>query len=115
MGFDPQTGQSLDQERFREWKNEQKNQTPEHRQPGKSIQEIFQDARRAVEGWVDEDHNRELIMTSDWDAKRRDDRLHQCLRPYSAYGSAMLEKLWHHLQFMVENRRKFYVACPKNR
>jgi hypothetical protein len=114
MGFDPQTGQILDHKKFREWKNEQKKQAIEPSQPGKSIQEIFQDARRAVEGWVDEDHNRELIMTNDWDTMRRDAKLQKCLDPYRAYGSAMLDKLWHHLEFIVENRRKFYAASTKN-
>jgi len=114
MGFDTQTGEILDPERFKEWKNEQRNQRGALGQTAKTIQVIFEEARRAVEGWVDEDHNRELIMKGDWGVIHKDANLHNCLSPYRNYGPAMLEKLWHHLRFMVENRRKFYAAYPKN-
>ena len=41
---------------------------------------------------------------------RRDRDIDRFMQFHARYGPDMLHKLWHHLQFMVENRRKYYCA-----
>jgi len=110
-GFDPQSGQILDADRFRKWQREQNQQAD--RRLAKSLQEVFFEARRAVEAWVDAEANRNLIITGDPGSIRRDVELQESINRYANYGSVMLARLWTHLEFMVENRRSFYQALSQ--
>jgi hypothetical protein len=108
-GFDPGTGQILDPDKFRQW------QCASHAsQPAvsnESLFEVFRKARIAVEHWVDEDSHRPLILAGDLSTIKKDVLLLAIFRQFQGFGPAMQEKLMHHLEFMVENRRKYYAAC----
>ena len=108
-GFDPQTGKILDAERFRKWqKAAHSKQTT---LSNESLFEVFRKARTAIENWVDDDSRRPLILSGDLEAIKNDPQLLAILRQFQGYGSAMHDKLAQHLEFMVENRRKYYAAC----
>jgi hypothetical protein len=66
-----------------------------------------------VERWIDLEQNRDLIVTGDLDAVRRDGGLLGVLEPYRGWGTGLMEKLWRHLEFLLDNRRRFYAAGPQ--
>jgi hypothetical protein len=66
--------------------------------------------RLAVERWVDDDQNRSLIMTAPVDKIQANPEVLALLREHADAGTEMHEKLLHHLEFMVENRRQYYRA-----
>jgi hypothetical protein len=72
------------------------------------LAERFRKARIEIEHWVDRDENRLLVLSGDLQAIRRDADLQEVLRRYECFGDEMTAKLWRHLEFMVENRRKYY-------
>jgi hypothetical protein len=72
------------------------------------LAERFRKARIEIEHWVDRDENRLLVLSGDLEAVRRDADLQEVLRRYEGFGDEMTAKLWRHLEFMVENRRKYY-------
>jgi hypothetical protein len=115
MGFDPQTGQITDPDLFRKWTREQAQLAQAAAPQGKSLQEVFYEARRAVEQWVDEDANRELIETADLNTIRQHAGFKQCLNSYRGYGAEMTKKLEQHLESVVDNRKKFYRDFPQRR
>jgi len=41
---------------------------------------------------------------------RQHSEMRRFLDHYGRYGEEMVHKLWHYLQFMVQNRRKYYYA-----
>jgi hypothetical protein len=49
-------------------------------------------------------------MTGDMECIRQDPDIVRFMNYHSRYGPDMIHKLWSHLQFMVENRRKYYCA-----
>ncbi len=111
-GFDLETGRILDPEKFRKWK-QQLAQTSAAGQPAlnnASLFEVFRKARTAVEAWVDDDVNRACIMNTEFKEIERKSEIQVILQKYANYGKAMQEKLLRHLEFMVENRRKYYKA-----
>jgi hypothetical protein len=111
-GFDLETGRILDHEKFRKWK-QQLSQSSGAGQPAlsnASLFEVFRKARTAVEAWVDDDVNRACIMNTELEEIRRKPEIQVILHKYANYGQAMQEKLLRHLEFMVENRRKYYNA-----
>jgi hypothetical protein len=61
---------------------------------------------------VDRDENRLLVLSGDLEAIRRDADLQEVLRRYQGFSDEMTAKLWRHLEFMVENRRKYYSTRP---
>ena len=110
-GFDLETGRILDQEKFRKWK--QQLALSSAGQPAvsnSSLFEMFRKARTAVEAWVDDEDNRACIMKTELEEIRRKPEIQVILHEYANYGQAMQEKLLRHLEFMVENRRKYYNA-----
>lgn len=112
MGFDPETGQIVDPDRFRKWQKEQKRQV--RPKSGKSLQEIFLEGRRAVEQWIDAEVNLDLIRIGDLALIRQQATLQECLNRYSDYGPALLDKLVDHLEFMVDNRKRFLAdSCQR--
>jgi hypothetical protein len=108
-GFDLKTGQILDPEKFRKWQKSANSQQPSV--SNESLFEVFRKARIAIENWIDDDSRRPLIMSGDLQAIKRDATLQALFQKSQGYGAAMEQKLWRHLEFMVENRRKYYAAC----
>jgi hypothetical protein len=111
-GFDPETGQILDAAKFRKWQQQQAHPITSS-QPAvsnASLLEVFRKARLAVETWVDDEANRACIMQADIEDIKRRAEIQMLLREYANFGQAMQEKLSRHLEFMVENRRKYYQA-----
>jgi hypothetical protein len=111
-GFDLETGRILDPEKFRKWKQQLAQSSPAG-QPAlsnASLFEVFRKARTAVEAWVDDDVNRACIMNAEFKEIERKSEIQVILHKYANYGKAMQEKLLRHLEFMVENRRKYYKA-----
>ena len=105
-----ETGQILDPEKFRKWKQEQV-QISSTALPAVSnagLFEVFRKARSAVEAWVDNETNRPAVMNSEIDEIKSRPEIQLVLKEYAGYG--MREKLLRHLEFMVENRRKYYKA-----
>jgi hypothetical protein len=76
----------------------------------KSVQEVFLDARKQLQDWVDDPVNRPLVLAADMGAIKGSDSVCALIQPYWVYGSVMQDKLWKHLAFLVENRKKFLIA-----
>jgi hypothetical protein len=110
-GFDPETGQVFDQARFTQWQREQR-VSRIHEQPAgqPNIAEVYQKARVHLDRWLDFDRNHGPIMTGDMECIRQDPDIVRFMNYHARYGPDMVHKLWSHLQFMVENRRKYYCA-----
>jgi hypothetical protein len=114
-GFDPRTGRIVDPGKFQEWKTAAR---PVVAQPGltnASIFEVFRKARTAIENWVDEDGNQPLIQQGDLAAIKGHPAVEAILGRYAGYGKEMVQKLTRHLEFMVDNRRRYYLARQKAR
>jgi hypothetical protein len=111
MGFDPDTGQILDPAAFARWqKQEQERRRRElQEQPAMGVFEAFLTARRALADCVDADSLKSLVVAGDLDGLRRTPQVQELLGTYQGYGPVMAEKLCKHLEFLVENRRKFYA------
>jgi serine/threonine protein kinase len=110
-GFNPETGRIIDADKFRRWQKERR--TPEVSAAGATLQDIFFRARTDLSNWVDLDKNRPLIMTGDMEAIRQDGGLKLFMQTQRRYGDEMVHKLWHHVEFMVENRRKYFFALGR--
>ena len=76
---------------------------------GESVYEAFRRARRAVELWVDAGQNWPLVA-GPAPALGRFPQAQQLLLEFDRFGPEMVQKLWHHLEFMAENRRKHHAA-----
>ncbi len=115
MGFDPRTGEVTDAAQFKQWRKEQTKlaRSQAAAQPGKTIQEVFHEARSILERWVDAEGNRSLILTGDLDAVRRHPALQEFLDRYRGYGTPMMAKLWRQVDYLVENRKKYYEAVAR--
>lgn len=111
-GFDPDTGQILDGTKYARWQKEQQLRRQEElqAQPTVSVYEAFLIARTAFQEFVDAEVSKPFIMAGDLEAIRQLPPIQSLLRSYAGYGAVMEEKLGKHLGFLVENRRKFYVA-----
>ena len=112
-GFDANTGRIIDPEKFRRWQKEQQLKRNQERKDGPTIQEVYEKARGDLSNWVDLDKNRRLILTADMEALRHDDSLRKFMHAHQRFGDEILHKLWHHLEFVVENRRKYYYALAR--
>ena len=113
MGFNPETGQILDAAAYARWQRaqqEKRHQDAQLQPAGPSVYEVFLEARRSLQEWVDAAPNKPLIMTGNGAALRQHPQVAVLLAAYLGYGPTMLEKLGKHLDFLIENRRKFYVA-----
>jgi hypothetical protein len=111
-GWDLLTGQVLDPEQFQKWKQQRAQPTAGGRAAlaNASILEVFRKARLAVEQWVDDDQNRRWIMdTAAGDIKANPEVL-VLIKAHADAGTEMHDKLLHHLEFMVDNRRQYYLA-----
>ena len=111
-GFDIETGAILDRQKFEKWKREQARSAADS-QPGLtnlSLFEAFQKARSAIAAWVDDDKNRVCTMETDPEEIKCLPEIRQILAEYAGYGAEMRAKLLHYLEFVIENRRKYYAA-----
>jgi serine/threonine protein kinase len=112
-GFDPHTGRIHDAEKFRRWQKEQRGKQPPPVFSGGSLQEIFFKARNDLSTWLDLEKNRQLIISGDMEAIRQDPMIQKFMLAHQRYGQELLHKLWHHLEFMLENRRKYFYALAR--
>lgn len=110
-GFDPQTGRILDTDKFRKWQRTA--HSAKAAVTNESLFEVFRKGRIAIENWVDDDCRRQLILSGDMARIKKDATLVAVFDRYQSHGAALREKLDHHLEFMVENRRKFYAAAAQ--
>jgi hypothetical protein len=83
---------------------------PEEGEAAPPLAEAFQRACAALDRWVDLDANRGRVLKGDLEALRRDPSVLGIIRPLEGYGALVVDKLWAHLAFLVENRRKYYLA-----
>jgi hypothetical protein len=111
-GYDAQTGRILDAVRFTSWQRDQARKRQEELagRPTTPLLEVYLQAKKDVERWVDGEQNRDLVVAGDLEVIREDGRLLDVLRPYRCWGPGLMEKLWQHLAFVVENRRRFYAS-----
>jgi eukaryotic-like serine/threonine-protein kinase len=110
MGYDPDTGQILDQAKFTKWQRQQREKQIQAPAGGLSVAGVFEKARVHVDRWLDFERNRRPIMAGDMEYIRKDPDIQRFMHYHARFGPDMLHKLWNHLQFMVENRRKYYCA-----
>jgi len=112
MGFNPETGQILNAEVFARWQKAQQEKKDRElaAQPEVTVYEVFLRARWALQDWVDAENNKPLIVSGSLDAIKQDPQVQQLVCTYQGYGDTMIDKLWKHFGFLVENRRKFYAA-----
>lgn len=112
QGYNPETGQILDAVAYARWQkaDAKRRQEELHRHPAMSVAQAFVEAQRALQEWVDADANKSLVETTDMNALRTCTSILTLLRRYEGYGPVMREKLLKRLDFLVENRRKFFKA-----
>jgi hypothetical protein len=112
MGYDPDTGQVLDAERYREWQRRQrevKTEAPAEAE-GMSIYELFRKASTALQNWIDDDAARPLVCVGALDRIKQEPEVLQIVRTYESCGPEVVAKLWARLEFLVDNRKKFYAS-----
>jgi hypothetical protein len=112
-GFDPDTGQIIDPVKYKKWQREQQQaQATPSASPGAglSMYEIFRKATTALQDWVDQDGTRALIVQGTLDTIRQHPEVQRLIQSYQTHGQELTGKLWLHLGFLVDNRKKFYAA-----
>jgi hypothetical protein len=111
-GFDLETGRILDPVAYALWQKaeSQRCQVELEKQPIISVAEVFLEAQRALQEWVDTEANKPLVASGDMEAIRNDAAVQELLARYENYGPVMQEKLWKRLTFLVDNRKKFFKA-----
>jgi hypothetical protein len=111
-GFDLKTGKILDAERFAAWKQREARPASTG-QPGvsnASFFEVFRKARNAIAAWVDEERNTAKVQNATMAVILADPEVQAILNDHAHYGKGMQEKLAQHLEFVVENRRRYFKA-----
>jgi hypothetical protein len=112
-GFDPRTGKVVDTARFRTWKKEQSRAIPVKTQISNAgLMEVFRKARIELEHWLDKESSQPLVVALDLDAIRNHPEIRTILEAYDPYGETFRHKLLRHLEFMLENRCKYYTVRP---
>lgn len=113
-GVDPLTGRVLDATKFGRYLEEQNvvRRTRLAMELIPSLHERLQKAKFEIEEWADRKANRALVLAGDLEAIRADPALREALAAYAEWGPEMMDKLWRHVAFVVENRRKFYASRP---
>jgi hypothetical protein len=109
-GYDPDTGQILDPDKFKKWQREQKLKKQQSFAAMPTAHEAYLKASIHLDRWLDFDRNRRTILAGDMDCIRRDADIQRFMRYYGRFGQDMVHRLWQHLHFMAENRRKYYLA-----
>jgi hypothetical protein len=111
-GFDPVTGQILDAVKFNGWEQRQRQQRQRQleSQSGLSYHEIYRKAQRELETWIDADENQELVLHGRLDAIQVHPQVQEILQHYRTHGQELVNKLTRHVDFVVDNRRKYHQA-----
>jgi hypothetical protein len=79
------------------------------------LQELFRKARFALEQWVDEEDNVDTILIGDMEVIRREPAVAAILDVVGKYGSALVDKILKDMEFVVQNRKKYYLALVARR
>jgi hypothetical protein len=111
-GLDLLTGQILDPDKFQTWKQQNARPAAQGQATEAAVSpfEIFRKGRIAVERWVDDDNNRTWIMSAAGDEVKINPEVQALLREHADVGTEIHDKLLHHMEFIVENRRQYYLA-----
>jgi hypothetical protein len=110
-GYDLETGQILDAVAYARWqKAEAERRQEAQQQAPASVAEVFLQAQRAIQEWVDADANKPLVISGDRYTIRHCPSAQALMRRFEAYGPVMQGKLWMRLFFLVDNRKKYYQA-----
>jgi serine/threonine protein kinase len=109
-GHDPDTGEIFDPVKFRNWQRAQAAKQRPSPATAPSVSEIFQKGRTQLDAWLDLERNRRPILAGDMDYIRQDRDIQRFMQYHARFGPEMLHKLWQYLQFMIENRRKYFCA-----
>lgn len=111
-GYDAETGQILDPIAYARWQKSESHRRQEElkKQTAMSVAEAFIEAQRALQAWVDADANKPLVGQGDMSRVKACPSVLALLARYEGYGSVMREKLLKRLDFLVENRKKFFQA-----
>jgi hypothetical protein len=72
--------------------------------------DVYQRAQAALHAWADMDASRPVILSGDLKAVRRDVAIQVILQMVEKCGPQWVIRLWDHLAFIVDNRRKYYLA-----
>jgi hypothetical protein len=75
-----------------------------------SLPDLLRKARFALEQWVDEEDSVDVVLAGDMEVIKQDPALQNIFRPMQSWGKEVVDKLWKHLEFTVQNRRKYYLA-----
>jgi hypothetical protein len=112
MGYDPDTGQILDPVKFKAWQREQQKLREQTAAPdsGETIYETFRRARNILSAWADLDQNHPLLVRGNLNEVKQDAELRRIMQSYQPYGNDLVRKLGDYLEFLVENRRKFFAS-----
>ncbi len=111
-GFDPDTGQIFDPDKFRKWQQSQ-SQTPVGGQPGVSnagLIDAFRRGRIAIDAWIDDEQNRLRVFHGEIEEIKRHPAIKAILDEFGRYGQDIKYKLLRHLEFTIENRKKYMKA-----
>jgi hypothetical protein len=111
-GLDLLTGQVLDPDKFQTWKQQNARPAAQGQATDAVVSpfETFRKGRIAVERWVDDDNNRSWIMSAAGEEVKTNPEVLALLREHADAGTEIHDKLLHHLEFLVENRRQYYLA-----
>ncbi len=111
-GFDLATGQILDAVKFNKWKQQRASGAVAigASDSNASVFEVFRKVRIAVERWIDDDANHDLIACAPVDQIKAAPFVSSLFRDHEKYGSEFKEKLMRHLELLVDNRSKYYRA-----
>jgi hypothetical protein len=114
-GFDFKTGRVVNPAKFKKWK-QQKARASEANQSdmtNASQLELFRRARTAVENWVEDEKNRQRILTSPPEQIKNSRAIQDIYTQYAGLG--FRQKLEKYLEFLLKNRRKYYEdSSPKS-
>jgi len=82
-------------------------------EPNLSTNEIFRRASFALSQWTDQDENAPLILAADTEAILRRPEVLEILVPFQNLPFEHLERLIDSLDFLVENRSRYYRALAE--
>lgn len=82
-------------------------------EPNLSTNEIFRRASFALSQWTDQDENASFILAADTEAILTRPEVLQILVPFQNLPFELLERLMESLDFLVENRSRYYRALAE--
>jgi hypothetical protein len=109
MGYDPDTGQVLDAEKYKRWTKAQKEVKTETAAVGETIYETFLRANNTLQEWIDDERNKALVIQPSIDAVKNDPNFRALVLSFETHGKDLMNRLSKRVDFLIENRRKFYA------